>query len=461
MKNLFSLNAEKQVLGAMMLDNLAVTTAIEILKPESFYNLQYQEIFCAIQQLFADDLAIDLLSIDKAVKSNNPDSKVDFMMLTDISTSTPTSAMVKQHAYMVQEYHIKRQMVGYAKVMVENSDNKDVFELLEESQSYIENLLENNNSTLLTPSQLGDLLIEQYNYYSSKDKSFPKSGIDIFDRNFGAFLPGQFVVIAARPSIGKSALAQSIAKNMFDNNIPVAFISLEMSAYELLVRWTAMETGENSEFISAGMRTPKIEYAVNNFAKKIINKSLYLDDASELNEVSLYAKLKRMVSMYKIKVAFVDYIGLMNCSSKKSNRAEEISTITRKIKMIAKRLQITIFGLVQINREAEKGKFPTPAIHHLRDSGSIEQDADVIILIDRPEHYGYDTFEDKEPCLGKARLIVGKKRGGKTGVVTVNFRNYTTEFFDNSGFEPQSQFNENVYEEMLTDDDVDVDSLPF
>lgn len=428
----FSAEIEQAVLGAMMIDTIALTEALEIITKDSFYEDRNKIIFSAIHNLFTNENEVDFVSISEELKKIDKNSIVDSKYLSSVSIATPTSAYILQHCQILHELFLKRQLIDNNKTIIEEALDRrtDAFELIDNQQNQMDNLLERTVNTIISPDKQANVFLTSYkNSLENKDK-YPKTGIKKFDDTFGPFLPGQMVVIAARPSIGKTSLALSITKNMSQAKVNVAFLSLEMTAFELLTKLFAMDSNISSEYITKGVSNRELEIHIEQFTSKLPNTNIYIDDSSNLNEVNLYAKLKRMVKLYNIKVAFVDYLGLMDCSQKKSNRESEISHISRKIKAIAKKLQITIFALVQINRQAEMGKYPTPAMHNLRDSGSIEQDADIVILIDRPEFYGLDNFEDKEPCYNKARLIVAKKRGGRTGTVTVDFKRDTTEFYD-------------------------------
>lgn len=455
-----SIDAEKYVLGAMITDSIAITIAVGIVSRDSFYSHKHQIIFQAVVNVFNAGVTVDFITVSEEIKSLDKKNIVGIDYLTELVMNVPTTATISANARIVQEYFIKRKLIQDSQKIIQEafSPENDAIDLLDQQQNFLDDLQNFNVNSIITPEKQPEILTTNFEFYSSASNLFPRTGIAVYDRNFGAFLPGQNIVIAARPSVGKTAFAQSLAKNISAQGVPVAFISLEMSAYELLLRWNAMSAQMNSEWFVDPSKKSITQIAVRKFAEILRNGKIYIDDTAQMNEVTLFAKLKRMVQLYNIKVAFVDYIGLMDCSVKKSNRAEEISHISRKIKMIAKKLNISIFTLVQINREAEKNKYPTPALHNLRDSGSIEQDADTVILLDRPEFYGFDFFEDKEPCTGKARLIIAKRRGGKTGVATVGFRRDTTEFYDlNPNYEPPREYEyvpEGYEVDYLTDDDV-------
>ena len=427
-----SSDIEKFVLGAMMMDSDALANAMEIVTSESFYDDKNKIVFNAIANLFQNNENADYLSVDDEVKKIDKNNIVSTEYIAEIVTDTPTASNIIQHARILHEMFLKRQVIDNNNSTIKDALERksDAFEIIENQQNFLDELLQISTTTTITPEKQADVFVNSYKQSLKNKDEYPRTGIKKFDNMFGAFLPGQMVVIAARPSIGKTSLAVSMAKNMSNNGVRVAYISLEMTAFELLAKLFAMDNNTSSEIVTNGHYSREIEMYVERFVSKLPNSNIYIDDTPQLNEVTMYAKLKRMVKMYGIKVAFIDYLGLMDCSQKKSNRESEISHISRKIKGIAKKLQITIIALVQINRQAETGKFPTPALHNLRDSGSIEQDADVVILIDRPEFYGYNTFEDKESCVNKARLIVAKRRGGRTGMATINFKSETTEFYD-------------------------------
>lgn len=438
MKNNSKLNTphsreiEKFVLGAMMIDANALSNAMEIVTSDSFYDEKNKIVFNAIANLFNNNENADYISVDNEVKKNDKNSIVNFDYIAQIIADTPTSNNIVQHARILHEMYLKRRVIDNNNNTIKDALERksDAFEIIENQQNFLDELLQISTTTILTPDKQTEVFVNSYKQSLEKKDEYPRTGIKKFDDMFGPFLPGQMVVIAARPSIGKTSLAVSIAKNMSNSGVRVAYISLEMTAFELLTKLFAMESNLSSESITKGEYSQEIEMNIDSFVKRLPNSNIYIDDTPQLNEVTMLAKLKRMVKMYGIKVAFIDYLGLMDCSQKKSNRESEISHISRKIKAIAKKLQITIFALVQINRQAETGKFPTPALHNLRDSGSIEQDADVVILIDRPEFYGHDVFEDNESCINRARLIVAKRRGGRTGMATINFKSETTEFCD-------------------------------
>lgn len=441
MKNNSKLNTphsseiEKFVLGAMMIDANALSNAMEIVTSDSFYDEKNKIVFNAIANLFNNNENADYISVAEEVKKIDKNSIVNFDYIAQIIADTPTAANIIQHTKLLHELYLKRKVIDNNNNTIKDALERksDAFEIIENQQNFLDELLQISTTTIVTPDKQTEVFVNSYKQSLENKDEYPRTGIKKFDDMFGPFLPGQMVVIAARPSIGKTSLAVSIAKNMSNSGVRVAYISLEMTAFELLAKLFAMDNNTSSEIVTNGHYNREIEMSVERFVSKLPNSNIYIDDTPQLNEVTMLAKLKRMVKMYGIKVAFIDYLGLMDCSQKKSNRESEISHISRKIKAIAKKLQITIITLVQINRQAETGKFPTPALHNLRDSGSIEQDADVVILIDRPEFYGYDIFEDKESCVDKARLIVAKRRGGRTGMATINFKSETTEFCDYDG----------------------------
>ena len=297
----------------------------------------------------------------------------------------------------------------------------DLFKVSQSSESF--------NTTI----RLGNIGVEYMKKLKTiRESGFPpfiaETGLRDIDKLIGGFSEGDFVLMAGRPSMGKTALALQVARNNIDKDRAVGFITLEMSKESIFLRQLSSTSKINSMRIRSGQIT-QVEFDYLASVWSDINDSpFYIDDKVPLNETSLRGIARRMVSLYKVDFLIVDYLQLMDSSKKSENRQQEISSISRSFKNLAKELSIPIMALSQLSRAVEARNPPRPLMSDLRESGSLEQDADIILFIYRPEQYNIETFPDGSPTTGLAEVIVGKARNAETGSTRTVFIKDTGRF---------------------------------
>lgn len=433
---------EESVLGAMLISKLAIIEAIDIISKDSFYSERNSLIFQGIVICFNKNIEADIITIPNELRILDKNKVVDIMYISNIMLKTPTAANIKEHCRILQEYYIKRIVLAnaYDTINQIRTNKVDALEILQKQQSQYENVVDKITYQITTPQTQSDLLISGYHKATSGLIKTYNCGLNIIDRNIRFIRPNKSIVIGARTSIGKTALGLTLQRNLSLQGAITGYLTSEMTAYELLLRHTSMETGINSELLDTGIKNHYAEIAIKKYSGLVKDRNMYFEEFSKLNEIGLKAKISRMVKLFGIEVVFIDYINQIVGSNLKATREEQIAEISRTIKACAMEFGIPIITMVQINREAEKTKNRTPQIHQARGSGAIEQDADVFIAIDRPEQNGITTFENGESCIGKANLIFGKNRGGKIGIMTVNFTKETTLFWENSESPQYSEY---------------------
>ena len=453
-----AIDLEAVVLGAMLIDKKGVDEVIDILHKDVFYVEAHQHIFEAVFQLFQEAQPIDLLTVSNKLKMNEKlDTAGGDYYLIELTRKVGSSAHIEFHARIILQKFVQRSLIKISTEIIEDSyaDNKDVFDLLDEAEAKLYEVNQGNLKKSVETAQ--DLVIQakqKIEEISNKDGlSGIPSGYDKLDKLTSGWQPSDLVIIAARPGMGKTALTLSMARNIAVNtNIPVAFFSLEMSSVQLITRLISSETGLTSEKLRTGKLEKHEWEQLNVKAKALESAPLFIDDTPSLSIFDLRAKARRLASQHKIKLIIIDYLQLMTAGSsqKGGNREQEISTISRNLKALAKELDIPVIALSQLSRAVEtRGGSKRPLLSDLRESGAIEQDADIVSFIYRPEYYKIDEWddEDQSPTDGQAELIIAKHRNGGLENIRLKFigelgRFENLEDFD-MPFEFESKMNDN------------------
>lgn len=427
-----AVDIEEVVLGALMIDKKGVDEVIDILQPEAFYQPAHQHIFEAIDILFKASEAVDLLTVSAQLKKMGKLESVggEFYLIR-LTQKVSSSAHIEFHARIVLQKFIQRSLIKIASEIIEESydEGTDVFDLLDLAESKLYQVAENHIKRSTATAQ--DLVIEAKKRIEEIANKEGLSGIPTgfikLDELTSGWQPSDLIIIAARPGMGKTALTLSMARNMaIDHNIPVAFFSLEMSSVQLITRLISSETHLSSEILRTG-NLEKYQWEQLNVKVKDLEKApLFIDDTPSLSIFDLRAKARRLASQYGIKVIIVDYLQLMTAgtSQKGGNREQEISTISRNLKALAKELNVPVIALSQLSRAVEtRGGSKRPLLSDLRESGAIEQDADIVSFIYRPEYYQIDEWDDEHhtPTAGQAELIVAKHRNGGLDNIRLKF----------------------------------------
>ena len=418
-----AIDLEEVVLGAMMIDKKGVDEVIDILNSEAFYKEGHQYIFEAILTLFENSEPIDLLTVSSQLKKDNRLEQAggDFYLIS-LTQKVSSSAHIEFHARIILQKYIQRSLIKISNEIIEESydETKDVFDLLDKAEAKLYDVTQGNiKKSSETAQSLVIQAKKKIEAISNKDGlSGIPSGFDKIDKLTSGWQESDLIIIAARPGMGKTALTLSMARNIAVNqSIPVAFFSLEMSSVQLITRLISSETGLSSEKLRTG-RLEKHEWEQLNVKVKSLEKApLYIDDSPSLSIFDLRAKARRLSSQHGIKLLIVDYLQLMTIggNNKGGNREQEISTISRNLKALAKELSIPVIALSQLSRAVEtRGGSKRPILSDLRESGAIEQDADIVSFIYRPEYYKIDEWDDddRSSTEGQAELIVAKHRNG-------------------------------------------------
>ncbi len=430
-----NLEAEAATLGALLLDWDAVGEVLTYLRPERFYSLQNQKIFTAILSLYSKSIRGDLLTIqDELRQTGELDAAGGTVYLASLTDKVPTSANVLYYAKIVFDNFIRRELIHVSSNIVSQSHDEtiDSRAVLEEAQKQIFDLTDSNQTTTIKTMQFEIPqtieMIEKLVHDKSDLNGIP-SGLADLDTMTSGFHGQELIIIGARPSMGKTAMALTMAQNVaIEKRIPTAFFSLEMSDKQLMMRLIAQEARLPSEKIRAG----RLNYAdlqqIQDAASRIYDAPLYIVDTPNMKLLDLRAMARRFKAMQNIQIIFIDYITLIQSENTMIPRHEQIAEISRSLKSLARELDIPVVVLSQVKRDSE-GREPNLA--DLRESGSIEQDADVIMFIhrDREESRSEGPLQTIE-----SKLILAKQRNGPIGTVKMQFiPSYTR--FENAAHE--------------------------
>jgi replicative DNA helicase len=466
-----AIDLEEVVLGAMMIDKKGVDEVIDILSPEAFYKESHQYIFEAILKLFRSSEPVDLLTVSSQLKK---DEKLDMVggdfYLISLTQRVSSSAHIEFHARIILQKFIQRSLIKISNEIIEQAydETVDVFDLLDESEAKLYEVTQGNvkKSTETAQSLVIQAKKKIQDISNKEGLSGIPSGFDKLDKLTSGWQPSDLVIVAARPGMGKTALTLSMARNIAVNaNIPVAFFSLEMSSVQLITRLISSETGLSSEKLRTGTLQKHEWEQLNVKVKALEEAPLYIDDTPSLSIFDLRAKARRLASQYGIKLIVVDYLQLMTAGGgqKGGNREQEISTISRNLKALAKELDVPVIALSQLSRAVEtRGGSKRPLLSDLRESGAIEQDADIVSFIYRPEYYKIDEWDDDErsPTEGQAEFIVAKHRNGGLENIRLKFIGHLGKFDNLDDFEtPFGEFHSKM-NAAANDDTFKPSSLP-
>ncbi|MDR0296179.1 MAG: replicative DNA helicase [Prevotellaceae bacterium] len=436
-----AVDLEEAVLGAVMLEKDAIINIQDLLKPESFYKESHQKIYRSIQELSLQHQPIDIYTVAEELKRKGILEEVGGpYYLAQLTLRVGSAAHIEYHAKVIAEKYIQRALIGISSEIQRDSfdDNINVGELLDTAQQKIFDLGEKNirSETRHVGNIVADAIKEIETAQQRTDGlSGTASGFIELDKITLGFQPSDLLIVAARPSMGKTAFVLSMARNMaVDHNAPTAFFSLEMSSPHLVKRLITAETGIASEKIRGGQRLADHEWKqLETKVRHLINAPLYIDDTPALSIFEFRSKARRLVKAHDIKVIIIDYLQLMTGPPDlRGLREQEVSAISRSLKAIAKELNVPIIALSQLNRSVEtRGGNKRPQLSDLRESGAIEQDADLVFFIHRPEYYGiYDDGEDanSRSLRGIAQIIIAKHRNGATGEIELRFYSEQAKF---------------------------------
>jgi len=430
---------EDAVLGALMLESEALTDVVEILKPESFYKLEHQRIFGAILDLFSKSEPIDILTVTSWLKKNGLLELVGGpYYVSKLTDRVASSANAEYHARIIAQKHIQRELIRVSGDIYHEAfeDTTDVLELLDKAETSLFAVAEGNlRKSYDTMSSLVNQALKVVEEASKKEGGVTgvPSGYTDLDRLTGGWQNSDLLIIAARPAMGKTSFVLTMARNMaVQHKRPVALFSLEMASIQLVNRLIASESGIDSDKLKKGQLTKADWDHLHGSLKQLSEAPLFIDDTAALSVFELRAKCRRLKAQHNIEMVIVDYLQLMSAGGNGGNREQEISTISRSLKSIAKELEIPVIALSQLSRAVEtRGGTKRPMLSDLRESGAIEQDADMVMFLYRPEYYGIEISEETNlPTQGLTELIIAKNRAGATATVPLKFINHLAKFTD-------------------------------
>lgn len=430
---------EQAVLGAMMLERNAVNEAIDILQPDSFYVDAHKRIFGAIQNLFRTDQPIDILTVTQELKKR---AELDIVggpfYISQLTNKVASSANVQYHARIISQKHILRELIRISADTMRDAydDTTDVFDLLDRNEQELYAVTSGNLKRNYEP--MSDLIQDAIaNIENAKNKTGGVSGVPTgfvkLDKLTGGWQRSDMIIIAARPGMGKTAAVLSMARNIaVEHKKAVAVFSLEMSSTQLVTRLIASEAGISSEKLRKGDLNDSEFAILHQHIARLTNAPIFIDDTPALNIFELRAKCRRLKSQHNVELIIIDYLQLMTSGgdNKGGNREQEISSISRSIKSIAKELDVPIIALSQLSRAVEtRGGDKRPQLSDLRESGAIEQDADIVCFLYRPEYY--KIYEDTYgSTLGIGEVIIAKHRNGALDTVLLRFIPELAKFAD-------------------------------
>ncbi|MBW8358531.1 MAG: replicative DNA helicase [Weeksellaceae bacterium] len=439
-----ALDFERLVIGTFLIDKKGLDYSIDLLQPDVFYDPRHQTIFTIIQKMYLENHPVDLVTVINELKKDGKLGQAggDHYII-ELTLGVSSSAHIEYHVRVILEKFILRSLINVSANVIDSSykESTDVFELLDKAE---QSFFEITNGTIKKGFDTANSLVKQAidTIKSLKDKegiSGIPSGFKDIDKETGGWQNSDLIIIAARPAMGKTAFLLSMARNIaVQHDIPLALFSLEMASVQLITRMIASETGISSEKLRKGQMSDEEWQRLFSNVSALENAPLYIDETPSLSVFDFRAKCRRLVMQHGVKIIMVDYLQLMTANSGKGgagNREQEIATISRSLKAIAKELNVPVIALSQLSRSVETRPGKRPQLSDLRESGAIEQDADIVSFIFRPEYYKIKTWDNDEdgaetPTDNQAELIIAKHRNGATADVRLSFLKNIAKFSD-------------------------------
>lgn len=434
-----AIDIEKVVLGALMIDKDAFIVVSEIIKPETFYEARHQKIYEAVQSLNLQEKPVDIMTVTEELRHKGTLEDVGGpAYVVELSSQVASSAHIEYHAHILAQKFLARQLIQFASMIETDAfdETVDVDDLMQKAEGALfeisqKNMLQDYVQIDTIVDQAHQLLLQASNREGGL--TGVPSGFRKLDDITAGWQPSDLVIIAGRPAMGKTSFALSIAKNVaIDYRKPIAFFSLEMNNVQLVNRLISNVCSIPGNKILNGQLTPDEWERFDSNIRKMQGAPIYVDDTPGLSIFELRTKARRLVREHGIELLMIDYLQLMNANGMRFNsRQEEVSTISRSLKGLAKELNIPVLALSQLSRAVEQRDGPEgkrPQLSDLRESGAIEQDADMVLFVHRPEYYHILQDEKGNDLHGMAQIIIAKHRKGATGDVLLNFRGEYTRF---------------------------------
>ncbi len=426
----FNMEAEQAVLGSALTDSESVGEAAQIIKPEDFYFSANKFIFEAVMDLFNANSAIDFVTITEQLKINNKlDAAGGIDYLKRLATSVPTTQHVKYYSDIIREKSILRMLIRQAEKIssMAHSEEDTLSQLIERSEQMIFDISSSREQTDII--HISDVLQSAYDAMAKNAENRGgitglATGFDELNKRTGGFHGGELIIIAGRPGMGKSAFAVNIAEHVSINlGKTVAIFNLEMPREQIVNRILCSQALVNNGRIRTGTMEPDDWEKICDVADTIAKAPIYIDDSASITVSQIRAKCRRLKQMKNLDMVVIDYLQLMQSSGRSDNRQQEISEISRSLKVLAKELDIPVIALSQLKRESESQKGKRPILSDLRESGAIEQDADMVMFLFRNYYYSKNP-EEKE----LAECIIAKNRSGDVDTFPLGFRGEYTKF---------------------------------
>ncbi|MFV0467659.1 MAG: replicative DNA helicase [Dysgonomonas sp.] len=459
---------EEAILGALMLEKDAYSLVSDILKPESFYDPVHQSIYMAIMNLAVRQAPIDMLTVvEQLRKDGELDAVGGPVYIAQLTEKVASAAHIEFHARIIAQKYLARELIGFSSLIINKAFDEtiDVDDLMQEAESKLFEISQRNVKKDVT--QINPIIKEALNLLEiaanrPEGLSGLQTGFDALDKITSGWQNSDLVIIAARPAMGKTAFVLSMAKSMSVNyNYPVALFSLEMSNVQLVNRLIVNTCEIPGEKIKNGQLAPYEWEQLDFKIKELYDAPLFIDDTPSLSVFELRTKARRLVREHGIKMIIIDYLQLMNASGMNyGSREQEVSMISRSLKGLAKELNIPIIALSQLNRGVEgrtgaEGK--RPQLSDLRESGAIEQDADMVCFIHRPEYYKILEDEKGNDLRGLAEIIIAKHRNGATGDLLLRFK---SEFARFQNIDDEYNMKQQEFTSKISNNSTNYQSLP-
>ncbi len=421
---------EEAVLGALMLEKDAYMNVCDLLTPESFYDPKHQKIYEAISTLGLNQRPIDMITVTEQLRMNGTLKEVGgAVAISTLTAKVYSAAHVEFHAKIVAQKFLARRLIEFSSNIESKAfdEANDIDDLLQEAEGQLFNISQTQLKRDVTQiDPVLNLALEQIQTAANTQTGLSglKTGYDGLDKMTSGWQNSDLIIIAARPAMGKTAFVLSMAKNMaIDYKIPIAIFTLEMANVQLVKRLISNVADLEGEKIKSGELSNEEWDRLNNRLRNVYNAPLYLDETPGLSITELRTKARRLVRERDVKMIMIDYLQLMNATGMKlGSREQEVSTISRSLKALAKELNIPVIALSQLNRSTETREDKRPVLSDLRESGAIEQDADIVCFIHRPEYYTKSSEDASgNDIRGLAELIIAKHRSGAVGDVKLRF----------------------------------------
>ncbi len=435
-----ALPLEEAVLGAIMLDKDALSIVLDILRAESFYSDAHQAIFKSMLKLFEKTQPVDLLTVTEELKKAGDLEMIGGpYYLVELTNRVASAANIEYHARIIAQKHIQRELIRVSTGIIRDAyeDTTDVFQLLDDAEQGLFSITQQNLSRgYESMGALASRALKMLEELSQKEEGLTgvPTGFTELDRLTSGWQPSDLIIVAARPGMGKTSFTLALARNAaMDFNKGVAIFSLEMSNLQLVQRLISLE----AEISGSKLRNGQLEdyewQQLQSAIEKMGEVPIFIDDTPGINIFELRAKCRRLKMQHDIQIVIIDYLQLMSGGpdSGKGNREQEISNISRSLKAMAKELSVPVIALSQLSRAVEtRGGTKRPQLSDLRESGAIEQDADIVSFIYRPEYYSILEDEEGQSLKGVAEIIVAKHRNGALKTVNLKFTDHFAKFSD-------------------------------